>query len=501
MPTRDPGLLLRRASGGLAWLLVPALAAAQVPDATPPLTAESEVYSYLRVFFPPSGENPDFDRPGAISAAQKTLAEGKLKEEVRDLLDYLEVEEASIGAALKAEGMQVDHLHAPSAVALVLDTEGAPLAAAGDRVIMVSARSIRGFLAGSLREALRVDGGILFRTLTRWPRESGEGPLDRAWYKRFQLLLDLVGPTRMDAFAKADQKKSVERLSAMTDPDAEPADIARFEQRGARILAGLEVLDDIDAAFLQGALVAFTGVVATPAENFLLGHELGHVVLHSTPAQDETCADIERHEMEADTFALALMAYGMPGMIDAMFLNSSEELTVGQYLEEIGDPVRYGFPHAIRYGIDEAGLTDTGESDCRLPAPEQRIAALTASWKRLVARRLTATRRLGAFEKLHPAVLAKRDSAVPLSAEEQADFVRAEEGRCAGVPAWLKVETGASPFSPQAYHYTVFCRQRVPKESDFPADTRLHAGKLYFQSFLNVYEMAAAGPPATPAHP
>src|SRR5688500_6918924 len=192
--TWNTAMLLRRAFGVLGLLLVPALAVSQGQGATPPAMADSDVYAYLRVFFPPSGNDPDFDRPGAISDGQAALAEAKLKEDVLDLLDYLRAEQGSIGIALEAEGMEVNQLAPPPGVTLVLDTQGSPLAASSDREILVSARSIRGFLSGSLREALRSDGGVLFRMLTGWPQESGERPLDRAWYKRFQLLLDLIGP-------------------------------------------------------------------------------------------------------------------------------------------------------------------------------------------------------------------------------------------------------------------------------------------------------------------
>jgi hypothetical protein len=55
-----------------------------------------------------------------------------------------------------------------------------------------------------------------------------------------------------------------------------------------------------------------------PALTFVLSHELGHLILgHAPYPPNLSCADSQKREDDADTFAIALLTYDIPGETEA----------------------------------------------------------------------------------------------------------------------------------------------------------------------------------------
>ncbi len=429
--------------------------------------ADTDEMRYLRVFFPSDATPSNQTVIHKLPDPDERFARDNLQSVVDGLAEKLEESRNAILRQLEALGVDQMRWPAGTAKSQVLIASGAKglAAVSQDGRITVSSRAIRGFLAGSLREASagQTPEALMFSLFVGWPPSSLEEPLAPTWFNRFHALLGLLEDSEPIVLGDA---LNVEGTAILTQ---------RFEQVGPEdfdvlardVASGERVLTPGETFVLSSGMMVFTTSIARPAERFLLAHELGHVALGHASVDTSDCEALQRVERDADAFAVTLLAYDMEvgGITAMMYLFEQTGEAPEAFLDrEMDNGVsmhrgRFGFPHALRYGMAEGGLLEETPT-CKLPSPAERETRTDGLWRDVMARRLNSLGPVIAYNRQHPPFAASRKVDVLMTVSEEAVFAQEAQDGCRG--SELRVEHFPGQGSDRQITYIARCLNAPP---------------------------------------
>lgn len=483
----------------LAILLVIFVPAAQLSaqdsesrDLKLPPLSESGEFRYARALFPADADPADatavFEMaPDDQDNLQRTLADrlsGLVKVYRNNraaILDVLQVENIEIPTSPTSDrSFELEVVDGPEAVA----------AAGNDGRIVISALTLRGFLVGAVRSSTNenTSEGLMFRLWSGWSRDiTGD---DATWAKRVSALLDAGERQQLVTVPYSIQQNT---FAAMLNELEEPVSPSFFDSMIERVLVRGESLTVSDTYRLNGALMFLTISIHGPEENFLLAHELGHLVLRHSYSTD--CARSAQQEIDADAFAVTLLSYDFSGGVLDLALYGQPDDSAGKetYFGEEGTDLRrakFGYVQAFRYGMANAGMRGDPRQICPFVSGEDRITRTDAFQKSIAQRRFAAFASVSRYIQAKPAVVASEESDDLLDARVKFELIDKVQAKCKGAPVRL-VHYARQPTPDQKAHiYFAKCGWPPPSLSEVSEQDRKLIGDENYSFFVAGYSDA-----------
>lgn len=388
--------------------------------------------------FPQAGATfrPDID--SVMTAPQLKEAGGYLSDEFDGQKKLAETERPSIDAAMAQLSVRAIKPTSDRRTRLVLEDDANAWAnAVSDQEVHLGARFLRGLALGSLRESTNgqaVFSQMLGAFLGATPDKKIEDTeLERRARLFFAAARNGKSEMRTDDDFEAHYNQSVALLNGLSGTGGGTAVFAELEKHLAAAAAGGPI-SGVDGMFMNDVFMQL-GFHFNPALNFVVSHELGHVMLGHLPIlANLPCADKQQRESDADAFAIALLVYDIPGDTEVEE-KSLYALGLGDPPDEDDERLGFGYAHSLRYGFALAGASNEIDAKCNYLGAEERISQLERWRTFLMARRTAAYEKaLRAFREAPPYVYVG-DIDEGLSAANRAAMIRRRYLLCHAGPA------------------------------------------------------------------
>lgn len=456
-----------------------------------PLTTirDSDDFRYMRAVLPPDGD----PAPEDFSVLQRAL-----KEKMESLLSVYRDNRRSVAAMLATQNIAVpagSDGAGTVGLEVLKDKDGGPVAAltADDRII-ISMRTLRGFLVGAFRSGI-VDNSaesLVIRMALGW--RSDPGGDEETWQKRTRAYVDLIDSMEPVTITGADQKKAG---AEMFDDDEEAkSSPVFFETLQKRVLENGVPLTPVETYRLIFAQMQFGMFVHGAEERFLLAHELGHLILrHAQLAPCDVAADQER---DADAFAIALLTYDFSGgtLNLMMFGGEDNPLFKELYQTEAEEPdlrrMRFGYAQAFRHGMASAGMRADPAAQCTFVPPEERFGRTEAFQLAMSQRQFGSYASFRAYANARPSTAATIELVNRLDTAGKLTFTEENRSKCNGASIRLVRYENWNTAAGKPNVYYVKCNWPKPSLADVSQSDRVLIGEIFYQAMEGTYGDAGA---------
>jgi hypothetical protein len=360
-------------------------------------------YQFLRSLFPQKGPTFDPERDRVMSAEEQASATKFLSMVFEVQRSTFEKQSKSVLRAADKIGVRPLSASTPGPVTIELrDDQNSWSTAVSSSLIVLGARFLRGLVLGSLREA--AGGEALFSKSLDSYLGSGPATPTPELEARARLFFTAARNGHPQIRTEADFREHFDTAIALMNSYLKEAPNGPNQALRSR----LEIASqggEITGADGMAMFDVFNRLTShfDPALTFVLSHELGHLILgHAPYPPNLSCADSQKREDDADTFAIALLTYDIPGETEAS--RRALERVMG-HSEAASDPdevIGYGYPQAIRHGFALAGLSNKIFENCNYRDPADRIAFIDRLRATMIVERTEAIATLFRYFREHP---------------------------------------------------------------------------------------------------
>ncbi|MEG9524252.1 MAG: hypothetical protein MIL41_00455 [Hyphomicrobiales bacterium] len=430
-------------------------------------------YEFVSSLFPQAGAKFDPERDQVMSADKQAAGSAYLSMQFDVQKAVFNKQSSSVFEALNKLDVHPLAITSvdPAKVELVDDQNAWSTTISPTRIIL-GARFLRGLVLGSLREASSGQAGFSQSLASFLGQVKGKASSVSDLESRMRLFFAAArngnALIRTEEDFGGHEKAAVALMSGYLKEGASAEPYAALEARLRTAAEGGDITG-VDGSIMFDAYMRL-GEHLEPAENFVLSHEMGHVALGHAPfLPGLSCETMQKREDDADAFAVALLAYDVPGELEASGLALGR---LGARKEPSPEDSRlsYGYVQAVRYGFALAGLSNKIGTECSYREPEDRIAMLDRLRGALMRDRSAAFEAYFNFYRDHPPFVHTNTDVTTLSRTARSALARKMAARCGdgsgnGSASFRKVEE--LPFG-----WVVSCRNVLPPRFSDPAFRR-----------------------------
>lgn len=502
-----PNLLaIRIFCGALIGLALPSSVQAQTAD--PLLLArwrKTSEFAYIRQYFP--ARKIDFEEKSQMTKKELKSSKLALSKILSQRLSLVRSRLEGIKSLIGQQGV-VTPQNIPLDVSLELIDDGQLwLHNVPPNEVKVSPRVLRGLMRGSL-QALRVtlpsdgnpwaEGSRQTFFGSEILGEDSKNLSDEEWSQRFTRMLTVIEKSKIRSMVG-----TVWRM--MTSDDFDDDDDGFDYSDSDEYISGEKKMSLMTAMELGSAMIEFSKHYSA-AENFLLAHELGHLILNNNPTDMMSCDQRKKAEDDADTVAIALMTMDDAAGAQVIALENLAEswAALGGSLDPRGafglDQDDYSVVYGYRdftdfiYKAAEFGgsLGTVNGQACEYRTPSDRRAFIDGMRVTFHDRRKAALLALQNYAQEHPAKLSIQVSGSEAADKEDIYKSLEAEKRCAGVSQQrgakrVTMKGLSNEDDVRGTEYFIRCKYPVPQSTILSTDQYALIGPDIWTKFQKNY--------------
>jgi len=412
------------------------MAQMQLPLAGPnpvDVVRNAQDYLFLASLFPQAGAsfNPTTDR--VMSERQQADGSTYLTTEFDAQKRTYSEQAGSVWRVLELSGISaVKRMPADRVRVTFKDDQVAWSNTVSPTMIVIGARFVRGLLLGGLQESVMGQADFSRSLASYLGATPGASLTMQDLEARARMFFAATSRGRSEPRTEEDfaeqRRTAVVLLDRLRGTGGDAAVYAELERRLKAAAAGGEI-SGADGMAIFDVFMRLDSHVR-PALDFVLSHELGHVVLGNAPFPPGlSCAEKQRREDDADAFAIALLVYDVPGDMEASAA-ALYRTKIAEKPNAYDDTLAYGYAHAVRYGFVHAGSNNMITPGCPYRMPEDRIAYMDGLRTKWVAGRAEAFEVAYHYFSAHPPYVYAEQDVDSMSGRQRQTYARELVERC-----------------------------------------------------------------------